>query len=171
MSMSPEMWSFAVVVGSLTLATAVTDLRFRRIPNWMCLLAFVAGIAWQAYFFGWAGLRNGGGGFLVGFTPLFAAWLLGGNGAGDAKLLGALGMWFGLAMTLVLLVSSVTLMMFFKVAAWVFRSAKRGRPVIVSEQTESGSKDHMRLMPFAVPVTLASWCVGAAYLIKLSAQQ
>ena len=169
--MSPEMWSFAVVVGSVTLATAITDLRFRRIPNWMCALVFISGIVWQAYFFGWPGLRNGAGGFALGFTPLFVTWLLGGSGAGDAKLLGALGVWFGLALILVVFVASVTLMALFKVMAWLYTSARRGRPVVVSEQRDPKTNEHMRLMPFAVPIMLASWCVGVLQLIRLGAQQ
>lgn len=59
------------------------DLRERRIPNWLCVITFVAGIAlhWRE------GLAGAGLAALV-YGALF---LLGGVGAGDAKLMIALG--------------------------------------------------------------------------------
>ena len=71
------------------------DMRTSRIPN---LLTFGAAAAALAYLFlshGWSVLAEAGEGWAVGvllFAPLFA---LGGLGAGDVKLLGAMGAWLG----------------------------------------------------------------------------
>ena len=74
---------------------ATTDLRTRRIPN---VLTFPAAAAAFGYFlaaYGLPGLGWSAAGWAVGvllFLPFFA---LGGLGAGDVKLLGALGAWLG----------------------------------------------------------------------------
>jgi prepilin peptidase CpaA len=74
---------------------SVSDIRTARIPN---LLTFGAAAAALVYLFasnGWSGVAEAGGGWALGvllFSPFFA---LGGLGAGDVKLLGALGAWLG----------------------------------------------------------------------------
>lgn len=76
-------------------AGCVHDLHNRRIPNYLtfgsALLAFAFGVAAG----GWPGLGIALGGWLLGvalFLPFFA---LRGMGAGDVKLLAALGAWVG----------------------------------------------------------------------------
>ena len=76
-----------------------TDLRTRRIPNVLTFGAAGAGLAFHAFFSG-SGPLTALAGWLTGvliFSPLF---LLRGMGAGDLKLLGALGAWLGPLMAL-----------------------------------------------------------------------
>jgi prepilin peptidase CpaA len=71
-----------------------TDLRTRRIPNVLTFGAAAAGLAFHAFFSG-SGPLTALAGWITGvliFAPLF---LLRGMGAGDLKLLGALGAWLG----------------------------------------------------------------------------
>ena len=73
----------------------IWDVRTRRIPNALTLGAAVAAIAFGAVSDGVWGLGMSAAGWLVGaalFLPFFA---LGGMGAGDVKLLAALGAWLG----------------------------------------------------------------------------
>ena len=76
-------------------AACATDLRARRIPNWLTFgsaaLALVAHVSMD----GWMGAQHAAAGWLVGtmlFLPLF---LLRGMGGGDVKLLAAFGAWLG----------------------------------------------------------------------------
>jgi prepilin peptidase CpaA len=71
-----------------------TDLRTRRIPNVLTFGAAAAGLAFHAFFSGSGPLTALAGWFtgVLIFAPLF---LLRGMGAGDLKLLGALGAWLG----------------------------------------------------------------------------
>jgi len=88
------MFSQAVAV-AVALAGCVTDLRSRRIPNWLTFGAAEAGIGYHLYDAGLEGLGFAAGGWLVGgliFLPLFA---LRGMGGGDVKLMAALGAWVG----------------------------------------------------------------------------
>jgi prepilin peptidase CpaA len=81
---------------SLVLAATAcwTDLRTRRIPNVLTFGAAGLGLAFHLFFSG-SGPLTALAGWLTGvliFSPLF---LLRGMGAGDLKLLGALGAWLG----------------------------------------------------------------------------
>jgi prepilin peptidase CpaA len=74
---------------------SASDIRTARIPN---LLTFGAAAAAFVYLFasnGWSGLAAAGEGWAVGVLLLFPLFALGGLGAGDVKLLGAMGAWLG----------------------------------------------------------------------------
>jgi prepilin peptidase CpaA len=73
----------------------VWDLRTRRIPNLLTFGTAAAALVFQFFTRGTDGLVMGLGGWLVGVAVFFAAFALGGMGAGDVKLLGALGAWLG----------------------------------------------------------------------------
>ena len=77
------------------LAACVTDFRSRRIPNVLTFGASAAAVVFSGVTNGWAGLGWALAGWGVG-CALFLPWfLLGGMGAGDVKLLAALGAWAG----------------------------------------------------------------------------
>ena len=76
-------------------AACVTDVRHRRIPNLLTFGAAAAAVVFHVAVDGVGGLQTSLGGWLLGtvlFLPFFA---LGGMGAGDVKLLAALGAWLG----------------------------------------------------------------------------
>jgi prepilin peptidase CpaA len=86
---------FASVAALLLASVACwTDLRTRRIPNVLTFGAAAAGLAFHAFFSGSGPLTALAGWFtgVLIFAPLF---VLRGMGAGDLKLLGALGAWLG----------------------------------------------------------------------------
>lgn len=79
----------------IAVIAAVWDLQTRRIPNLLTFGAALAAIVIHLWLQGPAGAGWAVAGWLVGvafFLPFFA---LGGMGAGDVKLLGALGAWLG----------------------------------------------------------------------------
>jgi prepilin peptidase CpaA len=81
-----------LVIGA---AAVVCDLRTRRIPNLLTLGAAGAALLYGSNGAGMTGLMQASAGWVLGaglFFPLFA---LGGMGAGDVKLLAALGAWLG----------------------------------------------------------------------------
>src|SRR5262245_24901739 len=82
----------ALVVASLA---CVSDLRTRRIPNALTFGSAIAAIAVHGVTDGTSGLTTGAGGWLAGVALFFPLFALGGMGAGDVKLLGALGAWLG----------------------------------------------------------------------------
>lgn len=86
--MTTEQW----VAVAVALVACVTDLRSRRIPNLLTFSAAVAGLGYHALA-GWSALAGSLGGLVLGLLLFLPIYLLRGMGAGDVKLLGALGAW------------------------------------------------------------------------------
>lgn len=85
--------SFVVV--SVASIAAMFDVSTRRIPNLLTFGAAAFGVVYHTIDGGAYGLGQASLGWLTGlvlFLPFFA---LGGMGAGDVKLIAALGSWFG----------------------------------------------------------------------------
>jgi len=91
----------------LSLAAGWTDLRSRRIPNWLTVPGLLTGVAANTVLSGWSGLKTSLLGALVGLALLLPFVLLRSLGAGDWKLAGALGAFTGPAALVDLLLGSV----------------------------------------------------------------
>jgi prepilin peptidase CpaA len=91
----------------LSLAAAATDLRSRRIPNWLTVPGLLIGIAANTTLGGWIGLKVSLLGAVVGLALLLPFVLLRSLGAGDWKLAGALGAFAGPSVLVDLLLGSV----------------------------------------------------------------
>ena len=79
-----------VLLGTVTTA-AVFDLRYRRIPNWLNLSAAVFGVAANLLLFRSHGLTMALLGILCSLVVYVPLYLLRGMGAGDVKLMAAIG--------------------------------------------------------------------------------
>lgn len=71
------------------------DVRARRIPNVLTFGAALAAVAYAGVQGGWGGVGTAAAGWLAGAALFFPFFALGGMGAGDVKLLAALGAWLG----------------------------------------------------------------------------
>ena len=84
---------------SVALGVAITavasDVTTRRIPNPLTFSAALVALMAHAYAAGWTGAGMSLAGWLVGVAFFFPVFALGGMGAGDQKMLGALGAWLG----------------------------------------------------------------------------
>lgn len=83
--------------GAFALAGAACwfDLRTRRIPNGLTISAAACGVVAATLAHGGHGAVSSGTGLLAGLAIFFPLFLLKGLGAGDVKLMGALGAWLG----------------------------------------------------------------------------
>jgi prepilin peptidase CpaA len=91
-----ELWTLkSTIVVSVGLAACVTDLRSRRIPNVLTFGAAGAALVYAFGVAGWRGVAISALGWLVGAAVFFIPFALGGLGAGDVKLLAAMGAWLG----------------------------------------------------------------------------
>jgi prepilin peptidase CpaA len=87
----------------MTLITAITissvaaaaDIRFRRIPNWLTYSAMLFGVGYHTIVNGTQGFFFGAAGLFLGLALLIVFYLAGGMGAGDVKLMGAVGALLG----------------------------------------------------------------------------
>ena len=82
-----------VVLLSLVLGAAVYDVRYRRIPNWLSLAGVLVGLALNAFLDqGRAGMFVSSlKGLAVAFGSYFVLYALRAMGAGDVKLMAAVG--------------------------------------------------------------------------------
>ena len=102
-SMQIIIWALAL---ALTLSAAVLDWRSRRIPNWLTVPGLLLGVMAHSLLSGWQGALTsleGAGLALVILLPLV---LLRGLGAGDWKLMGAVGAFLGPVLLLFVLLGS-----------------------------------------------------------------
>ena len=85
--------------GAIVLAIAsiavVFDVRTCRIPNWLTFGAAAAAFVYSAWQAGFPGVGIAAAGWLAAAALFFPFFALGGMGAGDVKLLAALGAWLG----------------------------------------------------------------------------
>ncbi|MGC2450619.1 MAG: A24 family peptidase [Candidatus Sulfotelmatobacter sp.] len=98
-----------ILAGILLLALLAgwTDLRSRRIPNWLTVSALLAGIALHTFLEGLGGLKISLLGMMIGLGLLLPFVLVRSLGAGDWKLAGALGAFTGPGLLIDLLILSV----------------------------------------------------------------
>ena len=80
----------------VALVCAVTDVRHRKVYNVVTFPAIGAGLLYHGVFGGATGALDSLAGVLFGLGILILPFLLGGTGAGDSKLLAALGAWLQL---------------------------------------------------------------------------
>lgn len=84
-----------VLLAVLVITAAFYDLRWRRIPNWLALAGVIAGVALNSFLFEWSGLRASLEGLGLAALLYFPMYLLRAMGAGDVKLMMAIGTMVG----------------------------------------------------------------------------
>jgi prepilin peptidase CpaA len=133
-------------VVSLVVLAAVIDVRTRKIPNWLTFSSCLIVLGANLIIHGVTGFLGSLLGLFTGFGLLFFVYLLGGMGAGDVKLLSAVGAFIGprlvfhafVWMALSGGVMAVGLILYKRVAADTLRNLKT---LLFGWLTESGGRD------------------------------
>ncbi len=97
-------WMLALGV---TLLAGWVDFRTRKIPNWLTVPALILGISIHVLAAGWPGAKTSLEGAGLALVLLLPFVLLRGLGAGDWKLMGAVGAFLGPLMFLFVLLGSI----------------------------------------------------------------
>jgi len=111
--MHSNAWNLAwtLVLAILAVAVAIVagwlDWRLRRIPNWLTVPALGTGLVINMLAWGWSGTKAALEGAGLGLALLLPFVLMRGLGAGDWKLMGALGAWLGPSRLIVVLLGTV----------------------------------------------------------------
>jgi prepilin peptidase CpaA len=173
-----------VLLGILVATAAIFDIRFRRIPNWLVLAGVIVGLMWNVYTSGWSGLGRGAAGLGLGFALYFPLYLLRARGAGDVKLLAAVGaitgpancLWVFLLTAILGGVIALVFLLFrgrvrktmFNVA-WIIRDLMQLRaPYHSSEELDVTSSKSMRLPHGAmIAVGAIAFMIMAKYQLNV----
>jgi prepilin peptidase CpaA len=81
----------AVVLAVVTSIAAGTDIQERRIPNWLVGSTLLVGFALNGFLYGMPGFRNAGLGLGMALLIYLPLYVLRAMGAGDVKLMAAIG--------------------------------------------------------------------------------
>jgi len=164
---------FIVGVSLLTGIAAYTDTKLWKIHNKLTLPFFALGWVYQTAFWGLPGLQDGLAGFAVGFGTYLLLFMVAGGGGGDVKLVGALSVWLGLKLTVWMMAASTLIVIVDVAAITLYRVLRygmqkwkrdylatgkvdaKGKPVLKQETREE--KQKRRILPFAIPVAMATW--------------
>lgn len=179
-STQPIPWAVALCV---TLVAAASDLHSRRIPNLLTGPVFLAGLAWWTLTVGLAGLAESVTASVVLALPYVLLFVFAGGGAGDAKLMAALGAWMGFVNGLVVLFCVALAGVVCAIA--VSMATQRLRIVLVNVRNMIGrvavvllitkklqdtssliaSPDEMRTMPYGISIFVGvCTAAGAMFL-------
>jgi len=113
----------AAIAVVFIVACCVVDARTRRIPNVLSASAMLAGVGLNTAYFGISGLGVSLGGLLAAAAVLLPAFAAGGIGAGDVKMMGAIGALLGPQLAL----AGLGLGMIFGGLIMLVHLARRGR--------------------------------------------
>ncbi|MGH8507473.1 MAG: A24 family peptidase [Gammaproteobacteria bacterium] len=115
----PSSVSFSLLAALLA-AAVYTDVKNQRIPNTVTAIGVITGTAMQGWFFGFEGLGTALGGLGVGLIGFLPFYLKGGMGAGDVKLMAAVGTFLGAKLTIIAIAYTLIAGMVFGLfyAAW-----------------------------------------------------
>jgi prepilin peptidase CpaA len=104
MKVQATIWAFTIGV---TLLAAIVDFRTHKIPNWLTVPAFVVGLTLRTVLSGWPGAKASLEGAGLALALLLPLVLMRALGAGDWKLMGAVGAFVGPILFLFVLLGSV----------------------------------------------------------------
>lgn len=166
----------AILIPGMLLASWI-DFSQRRVPNWLNVALMVVGLTLQGWFFGWSGIGTGVLGLLTGFGLLIVPWMMHGMGAGDVKLMAAIGVFLGPRLTLYSFALGAVIGCFVAtimiVSTGRLRMACANMGIILVKCfnpqtifTEFGSAksfgDTSQLLPYGVPLTAGTLIIIAA---------
>jgi prepilin peptidase CpaA len=80
-----------IVLIFFLIACIYSDVRYRKIFNWLTMPVVVLGVGGNGLLYGMSGVETSLFGFVTGFLVLFIFYVMGGVGAGDIKFMAAVG--------------------------------------------------------------------------------
>ncbi len=170
-------WMLAAVP---SLVAGWTDWRWRRIPNWLTVPALVAGIAVNSLAGGWAGTKESLLGAGLGLGLLLPFVLIRSLGAGDWKLVGALGAFLGPSRLIAVLLGTILVagLMAVVLVIWKKRVGRTARNLVhmvaglctlhMPGPEVSLDNPESQKIPFgvAVAVTVVLYTVGQVWSMR-----
>ncbi len=181
MTLTPPPPGVAVVLIVLVLAAAVYDVRYRRIPNWISVSGAAIGLALNAFLYrGVPGLLFSLKGLALGFGAYFLLYVIRAMGAGDVKLMGAVGSlvgwedWFAIflvtaimggVLALIVVVARGRLKKTFWNVGFIFGEMRHGRPAYLNREELDVKNPKAMGLPHGAVIA-----VGTIFFLALSSR-
>jgi prepilin peptidase CpaA len=166
---------------ALVLGAAVYDVRYRRIPNWLSVGGVLIGLALNTFLYqGWPGLRFALIGLAAAFGVYFLLYALRAMGAGDVKLMAAVGAivgwqnWFGTflvtavvggVMALILVATRGRVKRTLWNVGFILNELKSGRPAYMGKEELDVHSPKALGLPHGAVIA-----VGTIFFLALSAR-
>ncbi|MGW8256730.1 MAG: A24 family peptidase [Thermoguttaceae bacterium] len=99
-----------IVIVACAVTAGVIDARTFRIPNLLTIPVLLSGFIYHGVTGGFAGLQASFAGAFFGFAVIFVMFIVGGMGAGDVKLMAAIGAWLQMQTTVYVFVIAAFMM-------------------------------------------------------------
>jgi prepilin peptidase CpaA len=170
----------AALLLTIVLGAAVFDVRYRRIPNWLNVTGVLAGIALNTFLYqGLPGLVFALKGLFLAFAVYVVLYALHAMGAGDVKLMAAVGAivgwenWFGIfivtaviggIMAIILSIVRGRLKKTLFNVSFILSEMKGGRPAYLSNEELDVKSDKAQRLPHGATIA-----VGTLFFLALSA--
>src|SRR6185503_2459810 len=106
--MNAPLW-VAMPVIALVAAAAQADVRTRTIPNTLTFPALLLGLAMHTAFEGFDGMKSSLAGLVLAGAVLLPGWRFRWMGAGDVKLMAAVGAWLAWPQALIAVLASLVM--------------------------------------------------------------
>ena len=90
-----ENYILIIFLSLVLIFASINDIKHQKIPNLLNFPLMGIGLIYHSIFFGLEGFLFSGGGLLLGTAIFLPVYIFGGMGAGDAKLMGAVGSFLG----------------------------------------------------------------------------
>ena len=169
---------------ALVIAAAVYDILYRRIPNWLTAAGVLTGFAMNGLLYhGWPGIHLSLFGFAIGFGVYLVLHLLHAMGAGDVKLMAAVGSmvgwqdWFGIflvtapiggLMALILAVRRRRLRSTLWNVGFILSEMKSARPACLAKEELDVKSDKALRLPHGVVIAMGTivFLILSAYMSR-----
>ena len=166
---------------AIVFIAAVYDVRYRRIPNWLNVIGVLAGIALNTFLYqGLPGLIFSLKGLFLAFTVYVVLYALHAMGAGDVKLMAAVGAivgwenWFGIFLVTAVIGGIMSIILvtargrfkrtLFNVG-FILTEMKSGRPAYLKNEELDVKSDKATRLPHGATIA-----VGSLFFLALSAR-
>ena len=151
------------------LIAAISDIRSRRIPNWLVWPFLLAGVVTSILVHGWKGLEQSIFGVLLAALLMGTLYWMGGMGMGDVKLCAAIGAWVGPAqLTLALVMMGMAggaMALFWAIKGGFLKETLTGTRDLIYSVGKRGLRPHdtlvltnssTRKMPYAPAIAIGT---------------
>lgn len=158
---------YAILILCLLLAS-IYDVRIKKIPNWLSLALMVSGLIGNYFAIKGLSLGDSGGGIITGLLLMLPGYVFGSMGAGDVKLMAAIGSVVGFTQIVDVVIYSYLLMfvlavLFVIIKGDLIRLLRRYQMLfyglfsgIVSYQKPDSSEAAGQRVPLAPAIALAT---------------